>query len=237
VLKAYPPLRAVIFDLDGTLVHSAPDIACAANRMLEALGMPARDPALISTYIGKGIAVLVERALVGSLKGGADAALLAQALPLFDRYYEEESGRRTALYPGVREGLQLLAQADLPLACVTNKPERHTIALLTQMDLLQFFSVVVGGDTLPRKKPDPLPLRYVCERIGVRTAQTLVVGDSGNDVAGARAAGCPVICVPYGYNEGEPVESLGSDAIVPTILDAAGVVIASHKQFSMETPT
>ena len=235
--RHYPPLRAVIFDLDGTLVHSAPDLACAANRMLEALGMPARDPALIATYIGKGIAMLVERTLAGSLEGGADAAVLARALPLFDGYYEEESGRRTTLYPGVREGLELLVREGVPLACATNKPERHTLALLTRMDLLQFFSVVVGGDTLPRKKPDPLPMRHVCERLGEPPAQALVVGDSINDVAGARAAGCPVISVPYGYNEGEPVESLDSDAIVPTILDAARVVIDSHKQLNMETPT
>lgn len=233
--QAYPPLRAVIFDLDGTLVHSSPDLACAANRMLAALGMPQRDPALISTFIGRGVAVLVERALAGTVKGGADAALLAQALPLFDRFYDEESGRRTTLYPGVREGLELLAREGLPLACVTNKPERPALALLARMELMHFFTVVVGGDTLPRKKPDPLPFRHVCERLGFATAQVLVVGDSASDVAGARAAGCPVICVPYGYNEGEPVESLRSDAIVASIPDAARIVLASRKQPNVET--
>ena len=227
-LPAYRPLRAVIFDLDGTLVDSAPDLAFAANRMLAALGMPQREPALLATFIGKGIPRLVERALAGSLEGVADKALMARALPLYEGYYGEESGRRTTVYPGVAEGLELLAREGLPLACVTNKAERFTHALLADTGLARFFAVVVGGDTLPKKKPDPLPFRHVCDRLGVAASEALVVGDSRNDVAGARAAGCPVICVPYGYNEGEPVESLDSDAIVATLVEAARIVIASR---------
>jgi phosphoglycolate phosphatase len=227
---AYPPLRAVIFDLDGTLVDSAPDLAFAANRMLQALGAPGRDPALLATFIGKGIPRLVERALAGSLEGEADAALMARALPLYERYYEEESGRRTTVYPGVAEGLEMLLGEGLPLACVTNKAERFTHALLDHMGLAHFFAVVVGGDTLAKKKPDPLPFRHVCERLGVAPGEALVVGDSRNDVAGARAAGCPVICVPYGYNEGEPVEALEGDAIVATLVEAPRIVIASRKR-------
>jgi phosphoglycolate phosphatase len=231
-LPAYPPLRAVIFDLDGTLVDSAPDLAFAANRMLAALGLPGRDPALLATFIGKGIPKLVERALVGSLDGVADAALTARALPLFERYYGEESGRRTTVYPGVGEGLRMLEREGLPLACVTNKAERFTLELLAQTKLAAFFAVVVGGDTLERKKPDPLPFRHACDRLGVAVGEALVVGDSRNDVAGARAAGCPVICVPYGYNEGEPVETLGSDAIVSSLVEAARIVIASRTRLS-----
>lgn len=228
----FPPLRAVIFDLDGTLVDSAPDLAFAANRMLAALGMPWRDPALLSTFIGKGIPRLVERSLAGSLDGVADAALMARALPLYQRFYREESGRRTTLYPGVAEGLEMLARAGLPLACVTNKAESFTHALLADSGLAHFFAIVVGGNTLPTKKPDPLPFRHVCEQLGVAACETLVVGDSSNDVAGARAAGCPVICVPYGYNEGEPVAGLGGDAIVPSLVEAARIVIASRSALS-----
>jgi len=234
---AYPPLRAVIFDLDGTLVDSAPDLAFAANRMLAALGAPARDPALLATFIGKGIPRLVERALAGSLEGEADAALLARALPLYERYYGEESGRRTTLYPGVAEGLEMLVRDRVPLACVTNKAERFTRALLADMGLAHFFAVVVGGDTLARKKPDPLPFRHACERLGVASGETLVVGDSRNDVDGARAAGCPVICVPYGYNAGEPVQALDSDAIVASIAEAARIVIASRTRLSARALT
>ena len=217
---AYPPLRAVIFDLDGTLVDSAPDLAFAANRMLAALGAPARDPALLATFIGKGIPRLVER-----------------ALPLYERYYGEESGRRTTLYPGVAEGLEMLVRDRVPLACVTNKAERFTRALLADMGLAHFFAVVVGGDTLARKKPDPLPFRHACERLGVASGETLVVGDSRNDVDGARAAGCPVICVPYGYNAGEPVQALDSDAIVASIAEAARIVIASRTRLSARALT
>jgi len=234
---AYPPLRAVMFDLDGTLVDSAPDLACAANRMLAALGMPGRDSALLSTFIGKGIPRLVERSLAGSLDGEADAALMARALPLYERFYEEESGRRTTLYPGVAEGLEMLTLAGVPLACVTNKAERFTHVLLAEVGLAHFFAVVVGGDTLPKKKPDPLPFRHVCERLVVAPGEALVVGDSRNDVAGARAAGCPVICVPYGYNEGEPVETLNSDAVVATLVEAARIVIASRAALSAGVPT
>lgn len=229
---AYPPLRAVIFDLDGTLLDSAPDLAFAANRMLAALGMPGRDCALLATFIGKGIPRLVERALAGSLDGEAEAALMARARPLYERFYEEESGRRTSVYPGVAEGLEMLQREGLPLACVTNKAERFTHALLADKGLAHFFAVVVGGDTLPRKKPDPLPFRHVCERLGVAAREALVVGDSRNDVAGARAAGCPVICVPYGYNEGEPVAALECDAIVASLVEAARIVIDSRSALS-----
>jgi phosphoglycolate phosphatase len=229
---AYPPLRAVIFDLDGTLVDSAPDLAFAANRMLAALGLPERDAALLATFIGKGIPRLVERSLAGSLDGEADAVLMARALPLYERFYEEESGRQTSVYPGVADGLEMLAREGLPLACVTNKAARFTHALLADKGLAHFFSVVVGGDTLPRKKPDPLPFRHACERLGVAAREALVVGDSRNDVAGARAAGCPVICVPYGYNEGEPVAGLDSDAIVASLVEAARIVIASRSVLS-----
>ena len=224
----FPPVRAVMFDLDGTLLDSAPDITHAANLMLRALGLPGRDPGLLATFIGKGIARLVERTLAGSLEGAADAALIARALPLFERFYERESGRNTSVFPGVTAGLELLAQEGMPLACVTNKSERFTHALLAQTGLAQYFAAVVGGDTLAARKPDPLPFLHACERLGVAARETLVVGDSQNDVAGARAAGCPVVCVPYGYREGMPVDVLGSDAIVASVAEAARLVLASR---------
>jgi len=225
---AFPPLRAVLFDLDGTLVDSAPDLAFAANRMLASLGMPGRDPALIATFIGQGLAKLVERSLTGSLDGEADAALMARALPRYVRFYEEESGRRTTLYPGVAQGLEMLAREGLPLACVTNKPERPALALIAKMGMAHFFAAVVGGDTLAKKKPDPLPFRHVCDLLGVAPREALVVGDSRHDVAAARAAGCPVVCVPYGYNEGVEVCALDGDVSVASIVEAARIVIASR---------
>lgn len=213
--------RAILLDLDGTLLDSAPDLAAAANGMLAELGLPARDPAVIATYIGKGIPRLVERTLTGSLDALADPALLSRALPIYERHYAAESGQRSVPFPGVIEGLRALHGAGLPLACITNKAERFTLDLLKRTALDGFFKVVVCGDTVARKKPDPEPVLAACARLGVRPGEALMIGDSANDVQSARAAGCPVWCVPYGYNEGRPVESLDCDRIVPDLAEAA----------------
>ena len=213
--------RAILFDLDGTLLDSAPDLAAAANAMLAELGLPARDPAVVATYIGKGIPKLVERTLTGSLDAAADPVRFARALPIYERYYAEESGRRSVPFPGVIEGLRALRDAGLPLACITNKAERFTLDLLRRTGLDGFFQIVVCGDTVARKKPDPEPVVTACARLGVRPTDALMIGDSANDVQAARAAGCPVWCVPYGYNEGRPVETLDCDAIVPDLAEVA----------------
>jgi phosphoglycolate phosphatase len=213
--------RAILFDLDGTLLDSAPDLAAAANAMLAELGLPARDPAVVATYIGKGIPKLVERTLTGSLDAAADPVLFARALPMYERYYAEESGRRSVPFPGVIEGLRALHDAGLPLACITNKAERFTLDLLQRTGLDGFLPVVVCGDTVVRKKPDPEPVLTACARLGVRPADALMIGDSANDCQAARAAGCPVWRVPYGYNEGRPVETLDCDAVVPDLAEAA----------------
>jgi phosphoglycolate phosphatase len=212
--------RAVLFDLDGTLLDSAPDLAAAANAMLAELGMAPRDPAVVATYIGKGIPRLVERALTGSLDAAADPALLARALPVYEHHYAAESGRRSVPFPGVVEGLRALHAADLPLACITNKAQRFTFDLLQRTGLDGFFDAVVCGDTVANKKPDPMPVLHACERLGVRPQDALMIGDSANDVQSARAAGCPVWCVPYGYNEGRSVETLDCDLIVPDLAEA-----------------
>ena len=137
------------------------------------------------------------------------------------------NGKNTTLYPGVQEGLDALKSAGFPLVCVTNKSERFTLPLLAQMRLDGYFAIVVCGDTLPRRKPDPLPLTYACERLGVAPREMLMIGDSVNDAQAARAAGCPVFCVPYGYNEGADVRGLDVDAIVETLFDAAKLIIKS----------
>jgi phosphoglycolate phosphatase len=214
-------VRAVLFDLDGTLLDSAPDLAAAANAMLGELGLPPRDPAVITTYIGKGIPRLVERTLAGSMDARVDPALLARALPIYDRHYAAELGRRAVPFPGVIAGLQALHGAGFPLACITNKTERFTVELLKQTGFDRFFGVVVCGDTVARKKPDPEPVLTACTRLGVRPGEALMIGDSENDAQAARAAGCRVWCVPYGYNEGRPVESLPCDAVVPDLAEAA----------------
>jgi phosphoglycolate phosphatase len=213
--------RAVLLDLDGTLLDTASDLAAAANRMLSEIGRPPRTADEIACYVGKGIPTLVHRALAGTLDGKADPALFARALPIFERYYAEESGRRSRPYPGVVDGLARMRASGLALGCVTNKVERFTIDLLERSGLAEYLDCVVSGDTVPRKKPDPLPMRHACAELGARPGDTLVIGDSANDVQAARAAGCMVWCVPYGYREGAPVETLGCDLIVADLIEAA----------------
>jgi len=213
--------RAVLFDLDGTLLDTAPDLAAAANAMLAELGRPQRAPAEIATYIGRGIPALVHRSLTGALDGVAERALFERALALFEHRYAAESGRRARPYPGVVDGLARIQALGLGLGCVTNKAGRFTQELLDRQGLARFFGCVVSGDTVARKKPDPLPLVHACGLLGARPGEALLVGDSFNDVLAARAAGCAVWCVPYGYNEGRPVEALDCDAIVDDLVEVA----------------
>lgn len=218
------PVQAVMIDLDGTMLDTIPDLAAATNLMLEALG---RDPVSVetaTTYVGKGIPRLVERALAGDINGHAGAEEMAQALPVFERFYAAVNGRHTKIYPGVREGLEALRAAGFPLACVTNKSGAFVQPLLEHMDLARYFSQTIAGDKLPRKKPDPLPLLHACRQFGVAPQQMLMIGDSVNDVQAARAAGCPVFCVPYGYNEGHAVQSLDVDAIVAALTDCISLI-------------
>ena len=220
------PLRvkAVMIDLDGTLVDSIPDLAAAANGMLREMGHRELDVDVVRTYVGKGIPNLVARALTGSLEGTVPQEVLARAMPIYERWYTEVNGRHTTVYPGVIEGLEALRKAQFPLACVTNKSARFTQPLLEYLGLARYFGQVVAGDTLPQKKPDPAPLLYACSRIGVAPREMLFIGDSLNDSQAARAAGCPIFCVPYGYNEGHDVRQLDVDAIVDSLADAAKLV-------------
>jgi phosphoglycolate phosphatase len=218
------PIRAVLVDLDGTLLDTVPDLAAAVNRTHAELGLPLREVRLIATFVGKGLPTLVRRALAGTLDGDVDEALFARAWAAFDRHYAAESGRQAKPYAGAREGIARMRALGLRLACVTNKSERFTLALLRDTGFLQAFEFAVCGDTVARKKPDPAPIVHACERLGVRPDEALVIGDSANDVLAARAAGCPVWCVPYGYNEGRPFESLACDREVATLAEAARAI-------------
>ena len=213
-----------MIDLDGTLLDTIPDLAVAANLMLEALDRPPLEAALIRTFVGKGVPNLVKRTLAGDVNGAVDCGALERALPIYERCYDSVNGRHTTVYPGVIEGLDRLRTQGFPLGCVTNKTTRFTLPLLAHMKLLDYFSEVVAGDTLPRKKPHPAPLLYACDKFGVAPCDMLMIGDSLNDAQAARAAGCPVFCVPYGYNEGHDVRELDVDAIVSSLIEAAGLI-------------
>ena len=217
-------IAAVMIDLDGTLLDTVPDLAAAAERMLAALGLPARTQEEIRSYIGKGLPNLVRRCLAASAGAARVEALQAEALALYYGYYAEESGRRTSVYPGVLEGLEQFRAMRLRLACVTNKAERFTLPLLEQKGLAHWFELVVSGDTLARKKPDPMQLTHICAAFALAPAEVLLIGDSANDALAARAAGCPVLCVSYGYSEGGDVHNLGCDAIVESLSEAADIL-------------
>ena len=213
-----------MIDLDGTLADTIPDLAAATNLMLRDLGRPVLDVERIRDFVGKGIPKLVERALAGSVEGTAPADQMARALPIFERCYAGENGRHSVLYPGVNEGLLAMRSMQLPLACVTNKSGRFTIPLLEQLGIAHFFDQIIAGDTLPQKKPDPAQLLHACRLFNIAPREMLMIGDSGNDALAARAAGCPVFCVTYGYNEGQDVRELDVDAIVPSLIEAKRLI-------------
>lgn len=214
---------AVALDLDGTLLDTLPDIAVAAQRMLQHLGRAPVDERTVRSYIGNGIPRLTKRLLTGTRDGEPEPELFAQALRLFEENYSHALSERTRPFPGVAEGLLRFRSQGLGLACITNKAEAFTLPLLEATGLRGWFAVVVSGDSLAQKKPDPLPLLHCARVFGIEPAQLLVVGDSEADVQAARAAGCPVFCVSYGYSARE-VQDLNCDAIVDSLIEAAALV-------------
>lgn len=220
-------VKAVLIDLDGTLLDTALDIAAAGNAMLREIGRPECSVNLIRTYIGRGIPNLVKRCLAGRLDAADDPnPPPAAALASFRQHYAATNGRYATIYPGVVDGLRSLREQGLRLSCITNKATDFTVPLLASSGLADWFELVVCGDTLAKSKPDPLQVIHICREFGIVPNEALLIGDSVNDVLAARAAGCPVFCVPYGYNEGRDVRNLDSDAIVLTIADAASRIVA-----------
>ena len=215
-------LRAAIVDLDGTMIDTLGDFAVALNRVLADLKQPPIARAFIEHTVGKGSEYLIRQTLA---EVGADPALYAPAWMLYQQHYGAVNGDHASVYPGVLEGLQDLSARGWKLACLTNKPTEFALPLLRKKGLDGFFTHVFGGDAFERKKPDPLPLLRTCEALGSTPAQTLMVGDSSNDARAARAAGCPVVLVSYGYNHGEPVAAVDTDGVVDR-LDQLGALIA-----------
>ncbi len=215
-------VRAVLIDLDGTLLDTVLDLHAAAIAMLRDLGRPGVTVEAIRRYVGRGIPNLVRRVLAGAKEAADDAAPPPEeALDSFRRHYAIENGRNAVLFPGVREGLEAFKSMRLPLGVITNKAEAFTLPLLQHTGLDPFFDVVVSGDLLPRPKPDPMPLLWASGRLGVSPAHVLMIGDSVHDFHAGRSAGCRVFLVPYGYNEGRDVHDIDCDAIVSTLTEAA----------------
>ncbi|VVE22012.1 phosphoglycolate phosphatase [Pandoraea terrigena] len=218
-------IRAVLIDLDGTLVDTAGDFAVALNAMLADLGAAPVSTERLMTFVGKGTANLVRKTLAERFPADDIDTLFERAQDKYEAVYTSVNGANTALYPEVREGLAALRAAGLPVACITNKQHRFAVALLAHYDLSEHFDLVYGGDSWPKRKPDPMPLVKACEVFGVSPAQAVLVGDSGNDAQAARAAGCRSLTVPYGYNHGESVQTIDTDGIVGSILGAARAIL------------
>jgi phosphoglycolate phosphatase len=215
------PLHAAIVDLDGTLVDTLGDFTAALNAMLQVLDLPSVEARTVEGFIGKGSEHLIQATLAHL---GAPESLYPKAWDAYQSAYRGLNGRWARVYPGVEEGLRVLQAAGLRLACLTNKPGEFARALLREKGLDHAFVFVFGGDAFERKKPDPLPLLKTCEALATRPASTLVVGDSRNDAAAARAAHCPVVLVTYGYNHGEPVRAVDADAFVDSLAELAALL-------------
>lgn len=216
-------VKAVVIDLDGTLLHTAPDIAEAVNLTLAEMQLPVLDSGTVKSYIGNGVGQLLKRVLTGKMDGEPAAEEFARASAIFHRHYENVCCRSQP-FPDVMAGLQALKQAGYRLGCITNKSEKFTLPLLKTAGMWEYFELVLSGDSLPRKKPDPMPLLHACEKFGIAPDQLLLIGDSVNDTQAARAAGCHVFCVPYGYNREGPVSELDVDAVVNGLLDATTLI-------------
>ena len=217
--------KAVLLDLDDTLLDTVLDLHAAACGMLADLGRPPVAVEEIRAYVGRGIPNLVKRVLAGKLEAADDPnPPPADALASFRKHYEHFNGRAAKPFPGVLAGLDELRAKGLPLGVITNKAQAFTIPLLERTGLLPYMSVAVSGDQLPRPKPDPMPVIWACGRLNVSPADTLLIGDSVHDFHAGKNAGCKVFLVPYGYNEGQDVHGLAADAIVGSIAEAARLI-------------
>jgi phosphoglycolate phosphatase len=219
-------MGAVIIDLDGTMLHTALDFQVAVNRMRSEFELAPLAINTITDFVGKGTENLIRRVLAVDFAPDEVDQHFKQALASYQRHYLAINGDHTTIYPNVREGLDALQSKGLRLACVTNKPIAFALPLLEKMKLRSYFEVIYGGDSLPKKKPDPYPLLRVCADFDLPPSRVVAIGDSSNDAQAARAAGCRVLTVPYGYNHGQSIQEVDSDGIVSTLLDAAHLISA-----------
>lgn len=216
------PVRSVSLDLDGTLLDTVPDLVVAANAMLTELGLPQRSADELRTFVGGGIPRFVLWCLP---EGKRDGELHAAAIESFKRHYARSNGLYSTLYPGVLEGLQGFRRLGIRMACITNKATAFSEPLLAMTGLAPYFEFTLSGDSLPEKKPHPLPLLEACRRLGSMPAQHMHLGDSKHDAAAAVAAGCISVTLPYGYNEGEDVRQMATDVIVPSVEAALELIV------------
>lgn len=217
----------ILIDVDGTLVDSVPDLGYCVDAMMAQLGRPPWGETRVRDWVGNGVERLVKRALVGALEGEPEPADFERAYPLFLELYAENTSKRSILYPGVREGIDLLKGAGYRLGCVTNKAAQFTEPLLQDLGVSDDFSIIISGDTLPKKKPDPAPLLHGAAFFGCEPGNALMVGDSVSDVKAARAAGFRIVCMSYGYNHGEDIRDAHPDAVIDSLTEVMPLLEAA----------
>ena len=216
--------KMILIDVDGTLVDSVPDLAFCVDEMMKQLGRPIHGETKVRDWVGNGVERLVRRALIGQLNGEPDEADYQQAYPIFLDLYAENTSQRSLLYPGIREGIDYLKAKGYRLGCVTNKAAQFTLPLLKDLGVHDDFELIVAGDTLPKKKPDPLPLLHAAEQLGVQPNEALMIGDSQSDVKAARAAGFQIVCMSYGYNHGEDIRNYNPDAVIDALTEISSLL-------------
>jgi phosphoglycolate phosphatase len=217
--------KMVLIDVDGTLVDSVPDLAYCVDEMMKQLDMPVRGEAAVRQWVGNGVQRLVERGLTNDLDGYPDIELFERAMPIFMDLYAENTSKRSRLYDGVVEGLDFLQSCQgLKVGCVTNKAAQFTHPLLKDLGIFDRFGIVISGDTLPEKKPHPLPLLHATEALGAKPEESLMIGDSKSDVKAARAAGFQIICMTYGYNHGEDIRNYHPDAVIDSMAEFKNLI-------------
>jgi len=215
-MKTFQP-KLIMIDVDGTLVDSVPDLAFCIDEMMQKLGLQKWGEDKVRHWVGNGVPKLVERALSGELEGRPIKEVFDVAYPIFLDLYEDNNAQRSYLYDGVREGLDYLKSQGYQLGCVTNKSDQFTDPLLKALGIFNDFKIIISGDTLAKRKPDPMPLLYCAEHFNLKPEECLMLGDSVSDVKAARAAGFDIICMSYGYNHGNDIADENPDLVIDSM--------------------
>ena len=221
-MKKFNNIKGVFFDLDGTLFDTAPELSVATNQMLKDVDLHELETDIIKSFIGKGADNLVRKSISYSSKQDSEF-LFKEARKLFDKYYILNAAESLP-FDGAEEALIKLKNKKLSLACVTNKPEIYTHAILEESGLISYLDLVVSGDTVSRKKPDPMPLQYSCDKLELEPKEAIMVGDSYNDIEAGFSAGTYVITVPYGYQYGQSIESDKVDVAIKNLNDLVQII-------------